>query len=267
MALLSPELLQRVRRLPVLRPLLERRYERFFRRAENVHVFRGVYGSFAEALRSAPPTKGLGYDEEAPAAMYRDRLDSLGENDYPAVYWLSRILRPGMRVFDLGGHVGIKYYAFRRYLAGVEGVRWTVSDVPAVVRAGEELAGDRGETLLDFTTDFAAAEGADVLFCSGSLQYVETPLSGLLGPLRKKPEHVLLNTTALHDGPTFFTLNNIGVAYCPYRIGNRAELVAELRALRYELMDVWSCPGKDLTIPFHPERSLSRYAGMYLRRA
>ena len=36
-----------------------------------------------------------------------------------------------------------------------------------------------------------------------------------------KPRHILVNRTALWDGPDFFTLQSLGSVVCPYRVQNR----------------------------------------------
>src|SRR6188768_3096060 len=75
------------------------------------NAVRGAFRTFAEARASAPAKKRVGYDHPELARMYDGRLSELRAHDYPALYWVDRILREGegTSVFDFGGHVGILY--------------------------------------------------------------------------------------------------------------------------------------------------------------
>jgi hypothetical protein len=69
----------------------------------------GSFESFAAAEAGAPPSKTVGYDNAPADAFYSRQVASY---DYPGLFWLGRSLDAGMRrIFDLGGHVGIKDYA------------------------------------------------------------------------------------------------------------------------------------------------------------
>jgi putative methyltransferase (TIGR04325 family) len=255
-----------------VRARLEARYERQFATADKAHLFRGVYDSFEAAMRAAPGSKPLGYDHPGPAAMYRNNLETVFLSDYPVLFWLARILGAGLgvgtrRLFDLGGHVGMRFYGFRTRLALPDALVWQVMDVPAVVRAGRELAIERGAGNLAFTDRRDELAGADVLLAAGSLQYLEKPLHEILAPIAGRPPHVILHELPMHDGAAYYTLQSIGQAFCPYRVEDRRGLVAGMAALGYELRDAWHTPDKLCPIPFHPERSVRGYEGMYFHAA
>jgi putative methyltransferase (TIGR04325 family) len=255
-----------------VRARLEARYERQFATADKAHQFRGVYDSFEAAMRAAPGSKPLGYDHPGPAAMYRNNLETVFLSDYPVLFWLARILGAGLgvgtrRLFDLGGHVGMRFYGFRTRLALPDALVWQVMDVPAVVQAGRELAIERGAGNLAFTDRRDELAGADVLLAAGSLQYLEKPLHDILAPIAGRPPHVILHQLPMHDGAAYYTLQSIGQAFCPYRVEDRRGLVAGMAALGYELRDAWHTPDKLCPIPFHPERSVRGYEGMYFHAA
>lgn len=251
---------------PPVRGRLEARYEHHFATAKRAHLFRGVYGSFEAAATAAPDSKPVGYDNPGPAAMYRDLLDTVHLSDYPVLFWLARVIGPGTRrLFDLGGHVGTRFYGFRTRLALPDSLVWQVMDVPAVVNAGRELAREKGAANLAFTDRRDDLAGADILFATGSLQYLEKPLHEILAAIPDRPAHVLINQLPMHDGAAYYTLQSIGTAFCPYRIEDRGGLVAGMAALGYEKLDAWRTPEKLCPIPFHPEHSVRGYEGMYFR--
>jgi len=225
------------------------------------HLFMGSFESFAAAEAGASVAKAVGYDNAEKARDFYSH--QIYFYDYPALFWIGRSLDDGMRsVFDLGGHVGIKYYAFRRVLSYPENLRWTVCDVPGVVKTGRELAAERGSTAqLSFTTDFHDASGFDVLFASGSLQYLPQRISEILASLPVKPKRVIVNTAAVHPERTLFTLNSIGFAVCPYRIQHHDELLAELADAGYKRRDGWRNEGKPIQVPFVEGGDKPFYAG------
>ncbi|HEU4733657.1 MAG TPA: TIGR04325 family methyltransferase [Kofleriaceae bacterium] len=263
---LSRRALRAVAFSPPVRARLQARYERHFATAQKAHLFRGVYGSFDEAARAAPASKPIGYDNPGPAAMYRNLLETVHFSDYPVLFWMARAITPSTkRLFDLGGHVGVRYYAFRTCLALPERLTWQVMDVPAVVQAGRELAAEKRASHLTFTERRDDVAGADILFATGSLQYLEKPLHEILAPIPARPAHVIINQLPMQDGPAYYTLQSIGAAFCPYRIEDRGALVAGMAALGYEKLDAWRTMEKHCPIPFHPEHSINGYEGMYFR--
>jgi putative methyltransferase (TIGR04325 family) len=228
-------------------------------------AFRGVYASFEEAARSAPSQK-LGYDNDESAKLYEDRMNRVFPSDYPVLFWLRPALSRAKTVFDFGGHVGIAWYAYARYVTFPEDLRWIVCDVPAVVRAGATLAEQRGERHLRFTTDFAEGSGADIFLASGSLQYVETPLHVSIAKLAEKPRSILLNKTPLHERGPFVTLQNTGPAYHPYWVFHRRDFIESIVSLGYKLVDEWQNAELSCRIPIHEDKSVPVYSGLYFER-
>ena len=253
-------LLDTMSHLPGVRQIQERAYRRRFAENTDDNLFMGVFDSFEDAERHAPPTRPLGYDNPQSAGMYGPWIYAY---DYPAMFWLDRSLAEGMRsVFDLGGHVGIKYYAFRRAMAFPADLRWLVCDVPAVVARGREIAAARPPGARPgFTTNMLDGSGFDVLYVSGSLQYLPPHLDAVLSDLKPLPRRIILNITAVHPTRTYVTLNSIGTAFCPYRVQAHDELIEEVRRLGYVQRDAWENPGKRLDLPFSPDLSLDHYSG------
>lgn len=242
-------------------------YQRRFLANREANLFMGSFPSFAAAEAGAPASHAVGYDHaEAAQALYSHQVHF---DDYPALFWIGRSLDEGLRsVFDLGGHVGIKYYAFRRLLNYPADLRWTVCDVPHVAQAGRELAAQRDSTPpLSFCTEAQDASGCDLLYASGSLQYLATTLRELLAALPAPPRRIVLNTTAVHPERTLYTLNSIGVAVCPYRIQHHSQLLDQLTDAGYRRRDSWRNEGKPIAVPFVTGGDQPYYAGGCFDRA
>ncbi len=251
-----------LRDLPPVRELRRRAFDKRFNSHRPGHLFRGVFGSFEEAQASAPATLPLGYDNAESASLYLQRLRA-DEYDYPAMFWLSQSLANGMAsVVDLGGSVGIKYFAFGRTLGFPAHLTWRVIEVPAAVELGRRFASERGVAhALQFSDSVATADGADVLLASGSLQYMPQTLGDILACLSNKPKRIIVNTTPIHPSRSFFTLNGIGTAFCPYRVQSHEEFVGSVTQQGYVLQDQWLNRGKAMALPFEPGYGVDHYSG------
>lgn len=260
--------LDRITDLPVLRDVARRRYDRVFENNQNQNLFRGVFPTFEEAERSAPRTRPTGYDNDDAAAMYVERSRKIYPTDYPVMFWLQKLFADGSgNCFDLGGHIGVSYYAYRKYLHYPQSLRWAVHDVPAVMAQGRRWASDNDrDGNLTFSDDFAGASGADILMAQGSLQYLPDTLAARLQKLAVPPHHIILNLTPLHEMLSYFTLQSIGTAFCPYRITATFDFIESVKALGYSMVDHWINPDKRCMIQFYPEHSLEGYHGFYFRR-
>ena len=237
----------------------EAAYRRKFFDNREENLFLGSFEDFPAAAAGAPRYAA---DRETTAADPLS-IPQVHISDYPSVFWLSEAFYEGMRtVFDLGGHVGVKYYAFRRMLSYPEDMRWTVCEGADRVRQGQELALQREVAgQLSFTTNLQAASGHDVLYASGSLAYLPARISEIIASLPAKPKRILLNTTAVHPDRTFYTLQSTGFAVSPCRIQHHDELLAELTAAGYRRRDGWRNEGRSIKIPFVDGGEKPYYAG------
>lgn len=259
-------LIDRLADLPPLRNVRRSRFERRFQRRMG-HAFHGVFATFDAAAAAVPQVLPGSYDNPEAAAMYADRLQ-VDDHDHPALFWLYEAMANGARtVCDLGGSIGIKYYAFASRLPLGPGTTWHVVEVPAAVELGRRTALAQGVAdQLRFGTDPAVAATCEVLFASGALQYLPRSLGELLADLPRLPRRVIVNTTPIHPTRSFFTLNNIGAACCPYRVSARTEFLASLSGLGYSLRDQWRNIGKRLDLPFEDGLSLDHYSGFCFDR-
>jgi putative methyltransferase (TIGR04325 family) len=228
-------------------------------------AFRGVYPSFQAALAAAPQGK-VGYNHAELTNLYDYRLGKAFASDYPTLFWLDRLIGNHPSLFDWGGHTGVSYYTYQKYLTLPPSFRWCVCDVPEIAKAGTKLALEKGATGLDFTTKPPEMSNFDILMAAGSLQFMEAPLDETLSRLERKPPHLLINKLPLYDGDDFFTLQNTLHSFNPYKVQNRARFVRSIEALGYEVVDDWETPDMGLVkIPLFPEHSLSVYSGYYFR--
>ncbi|SFM99823.1 methyltransferase, TIGR04325 family [Dokdonella immobilis] len=256
-------IINEISELPGLNLLARPLYRRRFRAHRRGNAYYGVYASFEAARADIPPGLPPDYNTAAAAELYEQRLSRLEASDYPALYWLQRMLGEGCRrIVDLGGHVGLSYYAFQPYLDYPRDLLWQVHDVPAVMEKGRALCAERGEQRRLAFVDLDAVDGCDVLMAKGALQYLDYSLVELLKAQRVLPRRLLVNLTPMHPDRSFFTLQNIGVAVCPYRIGAVPEFLHGIRALGYRLIERWEHLDRSVQIPFCPEYSIDRYHGM-----
>ena len=255
-------------KMPVLEWLARPLYLKYFGRPYNGNAYYGLYRNHGEAEAAAPATMLHTYDQPAASGKYQAEFQEIRASDYPTVYWLSRLFKEGQsKVFDLGGHLGQAYYGFSRYLQYPDALDWQVQDVPAVIEAGRQRALQHDpEKRLGFTTDFRDAEGCDVLITTGALQYLEASLPEMLQLLAIKPTHVVVNMVPMHPELNYFTLQNMGIAICPYRVMCVTDFVSEMIDLGYEQVDHWELPDRHIQVPFEPSSTIDCYHGFYFRR-
>jgi putative methyltransferase (TIGR04325 family) len=229
--------------------------------------FRGAYRSHEEALRHVRPGRLKGYDNDGVSEISKALMQEVPLWDYPVLYWLKRLSPEIDRVIDAGGHIGVKYRAFAPYLE-LDRIDWIVYDLPAQVRAGRAEARPEDKTL-SFVERLEDAPPADLLLGSGLLPYLDQPLADLIGRLRQRPRHILLNKVATRDGPTVVTLENFRLAEVPYHIRNEREVPDALEALGYDIVDSWTIDSIAHRIDTHPElgASVSRGYAARLRDA
>jgi putative methyltransferase (TIGR04325 family) len=257
--------IDRLADLPPLITLRRQRFNRLFESAPGHNLFRGVYASFDAALAACPPSKPAGYDNPEAAALYADRRLRIFSTDYPPMFWLYKCIVGDhcREVLDIGGHVGVTYYAYAKYIGYPANLCWTVFDVPAVIRRGRELAAHEDSRQQLRFADSLANEVADVALAYGSLQYMAGHASDILSQMKRRPKHVLINMLPVHPQFSYFTVQDIGAAFCPYQIFSEAQLMNDFHRIGYRLVDRWENLEKRCTIQFAPEYSLDRYFGYY----
>jgi putative methyltransferase (TIGR04325 family) len=229
----------------------------------------GIYPTWAAAMAAIPKNNPVGYDQDAAREMFTHYPTSLMRpSDYATVVHLRTLLRPAMRVIDVGGSIGTAYYIAAKYFALPDPLEWVIYDVPAVLEAGRQVAereGERGKGLR-FLEKLEEGGRFDVFFSSGSLQLIEDTLPQLLAKLAELPKYVLINRIPVWDEPAYVCLNDMGFSFAPYNIFNRKAWVGAMEDLGYELADSWACPESRFTVRFKPKTRLNAYSGFYFKR-
>ncbi len=251
--------------IPALRSLFD--YHITFRRRTT--AVRGVFASREEAERSLPAAKPKGYDQpritdadEVSQLTARRELGVFNEHDYPVLHWLYRAFSPNKRVFNLGGNVGVEYFAFKQFMAEIGLADWSICEIPTIAERGRLMAERLQETNLCFTSDIRKGDGADILLTVGTLQYLPDDLKTTLASYTRLPQHILINTIPARDGASYWTTQNIGYAFVPYRVFSVEEMKADLEGLGYQMIDRWKFP-RTFAVPYHRDHAISHYHGFY----
>jgi putative methyltransferase (TIGR04325 family) len=254
---------------PITRPALQNwRRRQFFSEAGFGSYF-GLFKSFAEARDWLPASPE--FDHAALADEYVNvRTKKVFAYDYPVMWWLERAFRNGAtKVLDIGGSVGVHFYAYRRYFDMPGGLSWRVVEVPAIASIGREMARRAEAGALNFADSLAPAlNGNDIWIAAGSLHYLENARPGdLLQRCEARPRHVLLNKLPLCDGEDYVTAQNIGAGcFAPLHVYNRRCFIDEVEALGYTLKDQWEVPERSIYLPGFSERCIPAFSGLYFAR-
>lgn len=153
-----------------------------------------------------------------------------------------------------------------KFLEFPDDLRWLVCDLDDVADAGRKIAAERSVSGLSFTTKFADADNVDLLIASGSMHYLQKPLSLKVGELRAKPKLVLINRTPLTDGPAFATVQDTWAFRGPCMVYNKADLIREFEQIDYKLTGEWQAAELSLPVPFHPKHPVLAYSGLMFER-
>jgi putative methyltransferase (TIGR04325 family) len=233
--------------------------------------FNGIFSTFEQAIQSAPQSKSIGYDNAELASEYRKQVEvdnSVSSFDYPVLFWLKSILdatpEKPISIFDFGGNVGTHFYAYQKYIHYPANMEWIVCDLPEIIKAGKDLSQTKLAPQLSFISDIKLVSSKDIFIASGSIQYIKD-LSELLNAASRKPKHLLLNRLPLYDGKSFVTLQNGGKVFYPQHVFNQSDFINSLTDSDYELIDIWEDSLDSCIIPFHPQKSIKTYRGLYFR--
>jgi putative methyltransferase (TIGR04325 family) len=228
--------------------------------------FRRVFPSFSAAQACASQHIHAGHEHPDEIRYHTSASGVVRESDYPLLFHLAPLVPELRHVFDFGGNVGNLFYAYQTQLPFPPTLRWTVYDLPMKKPLGEKLAAERGETRLHFTSTVAEAKHADVFIASGSLHYFDEPLHEILRTHELLPNHVFVNRTPCSIGADLITVQDNHSYLVPCKLHSRANLIAGMQSIGYELQSEWPVHELRLLVPTHPDLCARTYSGFYFRK-
>ncbi len=258
-----------VRQAAPVRAIRRERYRRCFESSKGFAMHSGVFRTFEEAIAAAPSSAG--FNQARSASDFVDRLDRVFAYDYPVLFWLQRIFREStsLRLLDIGGNIGVHYFAYGKYIDFPSQLKWRVAEVEEVAKSGRVRAQKMGDANLEFTTSFEDLDtpATDIIHSAGALHYIGRPfLWDVIARAKSKPRDIILNKLPLYQGADFVSLQNIGAGFSPLHVWNRPTFIARFEQLGYQLVDDWSVPERHFEIFDDPIRSFGAFSGMYLRQ-
>jgi putative methyltransferase (TIGR04325 family) len=203
----------------------------------------GYFKTYQEALDFLPADRRSSFDNQEITGLNVDLYYGIQFFDWPVLFFLQKLLDEGKlkTVTDFGGHIGVKYLAYRQQLAFPEGFEWQVVELPAMIaEAKKRLPADA--TALKFFESPKETLPCDVLICSGVLQYSDLRIDQVIGWMPEKPPVVILNKLAAIESESFYALENYGKYKLPYRVCNAKELEQTRLELGYTLAAEWNVP-------------------------
>ncbi len=210
--------------------------------------FLGQFRTSEEALRSAPASQRSSWDDDALVENGIGTFSSIHSFDWPVMFFLRKLIeeRSLNRVTDFGGHIGVKYLAYRNLLEFPEHLVWQVVETPAVVREGLRRATPELAALRFFEA-IERTEPSDVLICSGSIQYTGKTVAQLVAEMPNRPRTILLNKVPVSKKMGYFTVERY-IKSLAYRIYGPDELENDRNALGYTLAAHWDMPHRDICV-------------------
>jgi putative methyltransferase (TIGR04325 family) len=202
----------------------------------------GRFSTRDEAAAFLRPQHRVTYDDPQIAEINVDHFSRVHSFDWPVLFFLQQALSEGRltRLTDFGGHLGVKYDAYRSLLDFPAGFTWQVVDVPTIcVHGRQRLQAEPAPLAFHERIEDAPC---DVLLCSGALQYADKTPEEVAGKLPYRPSMILLNKLPIASASGYYTLENFGRGRMPYRVFSKAELDASRERLGYTDVAEWIAP-------------------------
>lgn len=247
-------------------PFVKRAYSSYtYKRTDHGALFVGIFPSYLEALNNIPSDYNKGWDNDKSSRIWITHSDFLQPTTYTVFFWLNNLLSEGcLQILDYGGSIGLSYYAYKQR-SPLGPVTWTVAEVPNLVKQGQLLASEKGESQrLRFVVSNERLPACQILYSGGALQFDENGVPGILERIDNQPSHILLNKVPLTDRPSYWTTHNFGTAIAPYKVFNRSEFIGYFEDRGYSIKDSWQVFDMSVDIPFHSEECVPHFSGFYM---
>lgn len=251
-----------LRRVPGLMHLRRSgRLNAWLRRGYGSHW--GRFATRADATAFLRPSDRITYDDDRIVQINVESFSEVHLFDWPVLFHLRNAMagRDRFVVTDFGGHIGVKYYAFRPLLETMGSFVWQVVDLPAACREGRRR-GLGKEAELGFFETVEETAPCDTLILSGVTPYADLDVSTIVQRLPVRPRHILLNKVATTtDGDSYFTLESFGPGRMPYRVMSPGELDRMRESLGYRRIAHWTIPHRDVDVPHARGTTRTRMIG------
>ena len=169
-------------------------------------------------------------------------------------------------IFDFGGGVGFHYVRCQRYLKNPQ-IDYTVFDVPAVVKIGEEFFGDVKDIHFTDKLPTAGINKFDIIILSSVLHYIDDYKRLLMDlTVSYRPNILFLGRLPAGDIPDFVTAQTIPEASFPAHCFNHEKLKEFCSTLNYAIEDVWDGSESFELVDKGQQYQIPHYKGMILRR-
>lgn len=232
------------------------------------------YGQFwgkfilrSDAEQFLRSSKIISYNNSEIVKINFDLFRQIQLFDWPVMYALRELIY-GDRlhtVIDFGGHVGAKYYAYRRLMTFPSELEWKIVDVPAVCDEGRKRL-KQGDEALSYYENIEQIDSCDVLICAGSLQYCEFYLDHIIRQMRYRPHTIILNRVAVSD-EEFYTLEDFGFGRMPHRIVTKDLLKNISETFNYVITYQWEIPDRNFIVRHRTGETLVRMVGQIWEEA
>jgi putative methyltransferase (TIGR04325 family) len=210
--------------------------------------FKGNFPTPEAAMASVPAFRRSDGDEVQLVKHGVTAFSAVYNFDWPNLFYLQQLIDQHRlhTVTDFGGHVGVKFYAYRDHLALPTDLTWQVVDLPTLCSEGRRLL-PLDVTSLNFFERVEDTAPADVLICSGVLQVCTPTLEQIIAALPAKPRMVLLNKVAVSKVKGFFTVENF-IKCIPYRVLGPNDLDDIRTRFGYTRLSAWTMPDRDIVV-------------------
>lgn len=148
------------------------------------------------------------------AAFARDSVlfDSI-QYSFPVLAGLLRasISRNGeLNVLDFGGSLGTSYYQCRKFLEGINKLKWNIIEQPKFVSCGRKLFENEELKFYNSIEECFQNEKPQTIILSSVIQYIEKPFLLLEEIMKYNFEYVIFDRTAfLRHGPDRLAIQKV----------------------------------------------------------
>ena len=148
-----------------------------------------------------------------------------------------------LRVHDIGGGTGLRYWALRESFRTK--VEWNVSDEPSNAELGRSIMGDDQNLTFD-----PSRQDCDLALIYAALHYFPDPYKSLRQIADRKPRYIAIFRLTAYRGKPYVTTQNIFERLVPFHIFNIDELVSVMDQSGYD--PILCYPGGiDHSLGFH----------------